>query len=62
MSKARTPQYFPHMKIRGARRRRIAPFQRLAGSFDRLANSFVIFNEVIAAFPNIRITNGKETI
>lgn len=36
MSTPRTPRYFPRMKVRGARRRRIAPLQRIAGAFDRL--------------------------
>jgi len=40
MSNPRTPRYFPHMRVRGARRRRFAPFQRLAGSFDQLAGAF----------------------
>jgi len=37
MSKPRNPRYFPHMKVRGARRRRIAPIQRMAGAFDSLS-------------------------
>lgn len=36
MSLPRNPRYFPKMKVRGARRRRLATFQRIAGSFDRL--------------------------
>jgi hypothetical protein len=39
-TKPRNPRYFPKMKVRGARRRLIAPFQRTAGSFDRLGESF----------------------
>lgn len=35
-TKPRTPRYFPKMKVRGAKRRQIAPYQRLAGSFDRM--------------------------
>jgi len=35
-SKPRNPSYFPRMKVRGARRRRLAPFQRATGSFLRL--------------------------
>lgn len=35
----RTPRYFPAMKVRGARRNRLAPFQRLAGSFDRMSDA-----------------------
>lgn len=37
--KPRTSRYFPSMKVRGARRKRVAPFQRAAGSFDRLSVS-----------------------
>lgn len=37
MSKPRNPRYFPRMKVRGARRRRLAPFQRLQGGFDHLS-------------------------
>jgi hypothetical protein len=39
-TKPRNPRYFPKMKVRGARRRLIAPFQRMAGSFDRLGEAF----------------------
>jgi len=39
MSKSRNPRYFPRMKIRGARRRRVASLQRMTGSFDRLSAS-----------------------
>lgn len=35
-TKPRNPQYFPRMKVRGARRKQLAPFQRAAGAFDRL--------------------------
>lgn len=36
MSKPRNPRYFPKMKVRGARRRRMAPFQRTLRAFDSL--------------------------
>jgi hypothetical protein len=36
MNHPRTPQYFPAMKVRGARRRKIAPIQHVAGAFTRL--------------------------
>lgn len=32
----RNPRYFPRMKVRGARRKRLAVFQRAAGAFDGL--------------------------
>ena len=32
----RNPRYFPTMKVRGARRRRLAPVQLLSGAFDRV--------------------------
>jgi len=35
--KPRNPRYFPKMKVRGARRRRIAGFQRMMGAFDGLS-------------------------
>lgn len=34
--KQRTPQYFPRMKVRGRRRRFLAPYQRMAGAFTSL--------------------------
>lgn len=37
MSAPRNPRYFPAMKVRGARRRRLAPVQRMTGAFDRLS-------------------------
>ena len=37
--KPRNPRYFPKMKVRGARRRKIAGFQRMVGAFDRLADA-----------------------
>ena len=38
-TKPRTPEYFPKMKVRGARRKRLAPFQRMTGAFKRLSVS-----------------------
>jgi hypothetical protein len=38
--KPRNPRYFPKMKVRGARRRELAPFHRTAGGFDGLAAVF----------------------
>ena len=34
MGNPRTPQYFPKMKVRGARRRRLAPWQRVCRALD----------------------------
>lgn len=34
-TKPRTPRYFPRMKVRGAKRKQQAPFQRVLGAFDR---------------------------
>ena len=34
MGNPRTPQYFPKMKVRGARRRRLAPWRRAYRAFD----------------------------
>lgn len=33
----RTPRYFPNMKVRGKRRRGLAPWQLIYGAFERLA-------------------------
>jgi hypothetical protein len=46
----RNPRYFPHMKVRGARRRRIAGIQRMTGAFDRLGNVTARAGEQFAAF------------
>jgi hypothetical protein len=45
----RNPRNFPKMKVRGARRRRLAPWQRLAGSFDALADSTHVTGQAIKA-------------
>jgi len=39
MTKPRTPEFFPRMKVRGARRRRLAPYQRMSGQFSRLGSA-----------------------
>jgi hypothetical protein len=39
-NKPRNPRYFPKMKVRGARRRQIAPWQRMAGGIDRMGYAF----------------------
>ena len=38
-TRPRNPRYFPRMKVRGARRRRIAPMQRVFRSFDQFGYS-----------------------
>lgn len=54
----RTPRYFPRMKVRGARRKRMAPFQRTAGAFDSLA---VVTEEAAKALNKfVGIWNKKE--
>jgi hypothetical protein len=35
----RNPEFFPRMKVRGARRRRLAPFQAMKGSLRRLSDA-----------------------
>lgn len=55
MSNPRTPRYFPRIKVRGARRRRRAPFERLSGSVDRLTAAFARFSVAIAALPPVVI-------
>ena len=37
MQKPRNPRYYPAMKVRGHRRRKIAPYHRLQGAFDGIA-------------------------
>lgn len=58
-TKPRNPRYFPRMKVRGAARKHQAPFQKLAGSFDRLgiagAGMTAHLNRFIDA-----ITRGQE--
>lgn len=44
----RTPEFFPRMKVRGARRRRLAPWQRAAGSMRRFG--WVLQEVTIAAW------------
>ena len=39
MSKPRNPRYFPRMKVRGAKRRRLAPYQRMARVFDQMTTT-----------------------
>lgn len=39
MSRPRTPEHFPRMKIRGARRRRLAPYQRFARAAAQSAHA-----------------------
>lgn len=39
MSKPRNPRYFPRMKVRGASRRMVAPYQRAARGFDGISAS-----------------------
>jgi hypothetical protein len=38
--KPRNPRYFPKMKVRGARRRDLAPWQRMYRRFDVMGESF----------------------
>jgi len=35
-TKPRNPRYFPRMKVRGKRRRHLAPFQRATGAIERV--------------------------
>lgn len=39
-TKPRNPRYFPKMKVRGARRRQLAPWQRWAAHIDRIGFAF----------------------
>ena len=53
MAKPRTPEFFPRMKVRGARRRRLAPFQRVAGAFRRMGVQMVSTRDAMEAFSKI---------
>jgi hypothetical protein len=39
MNRRRRPDEFPRMKVRGARRRRQAPYDRAGGAFRRLGEA-----------------------
>lgn len=45
--KPRNPYYFPKMKVRGARRKRLAVWQLLAGAADSAGEAFRKFTEVM---------------
>lgn len=45
----RTPRYFPRMKVRGARRRQKAPFQRILGAVDRAGIALEAFQAAFLA-------------
>lgn len=47
--KPRTPQYFPKMKVRGKRRRRVAPYQRISGAFMHMGHNFGAIGDAAAA-------------
>lgn len=50
MTKPRNPRYFPRMKVRGARRRRIAGIQSVTGFFDRLGANTIAASVAIGGF------------
>ena len=56
----RTPRYWPRMKVRGARRRWRAPFDRMARSMDLYGKAFIKVGEQIAAISNIRAIPIKD--
>lgn len=37
MNRPRTPEHYPRMKVRGERRRRIAPLQRIRGRYTEIS-------------------------
>lgn len=55
-TKPRTPQYFPRMKVRGARRRQLAPWQRTAGAIERMGEALAV-----AASQMIQYANAVNT-
>lgn len=42
MQKPRNPRYFPAMKVRGHCRRQVAPYQRVQGRFDQIAQAAMV--------------------
>ena len=42
MQKPRNPRHFPAMKVRGRRRRQVAPYHRLQRSFDKIAQAAIV--------------------
>lgn len=60
-TRPRNPRYFPRMKVRGARRRREAPLQRLAGAFVRVGELMAQSAESFAeAFRHLRSVDWAE--
>lgn len=55
-ARPRTPRYFPRMKVRGARRRRMAPVHRVQRAFEELARdalaAAVLMREALATAHN----------
>lgn len=49
-TRPRNPHYFPRMKVRGARRRRLAPMQRISGSFDGMVRASVMASAFLTGF------------
>lgn len=39
MQRPRNPRYYPAMKVRGRRRRQVAPYHRLQVAFDGIATA-----------------------
>lgn len=52
----RTPRYFPRMKVRGARRRGLAPWQLMYGAFERLAHNGRVAAEQLTALATAGIS------
>lgn len=48
--KPRNPRHFPRMKVRGARRRQLAPWHRTAGSIDRMGEALAIAGSQMIQF------------
>jgi len=67
MNKPRTPRYFPKMKVRGARRRDKAVWERLYRKFDHatltfsdLSNAMTTANQQHMRFLKLVDTTNKE--
>lgn len=60
-TKPRNPRYFPKMKVRGARRRRMAGTQRFSGTLDRSAIAAVTSGEQFAAFVRLVVDTEEKS-
>lgn len=58
MNKPRTPRYFPRMKVRGARRRRVAPIDLMVGAFERMGQAATVLARSFGTLPTLLKVTG----